>query len=357
VERYEGADIKLCSLEEGSMEMQSNLIDLNTAERVELRNVPGIGAKLADRIIAARPFYDLMDLKQVSGVGPALFEQLKTWVTVIPPARSLPPAEAEPFSTSPEDQPVLSGAPTMEGSQTEPEEAIIPEQPSQEAADFALEGQEIPGGTSQPLTDEAMHESGITESNEAAPESNVTESPASEVSEPVQPAIAPPAPPESPAITTPGQPAPGGISRPELYGVAAASGALSFILAVLFTLLFLGFINGGLLFAKPVEINRLASQVNTIDTQAKELSGEIDSLNSRLSAVEGLDGRVTSLEQDARQLRNDVDALSGSAAALGKRIDDLSFNVDGLITRTGRFQNFLDGLRNLLNNLNQLEVK
>jgi prefoldin subunit 5 len=96
--------------------------------------------------------------------------------------------------------------------------------------------------------------------------------------------------------------------------------------------------------------------VNTIDTQANSLRGDIDSLKTRVSTVEGLDERVNNVEQNAQQLRKDLDSLSASADTLGKRIDDLAFQTDALITRTTRFQSFLDGLRNLLGNLNPTEV-
>jgi prefoldin subunit 5 len=285
------------------MEIQLNLVDLNTAATIELRNVPGIGSKLADRIMAARPLSDLMDLRRISGVGPALFEQIKPYVTVLP--SELPASQEEQLP----DVPVPSDQPS---SASEPE-APIP-----------------------PLT--------------------VPAASAPDLAAPVQAAAAPPPPPANPEPANPAQPPNKGVTRAEMYGIAAASGVFAFILAVFFTIAFLGLINGGLRFVRLVEMNQLASQVNTIDTQATALSGEIDSLKTRLTTVEGLDGRVTSVEQDTRQLRKDVDTLSGSAQTLGKRIDDLSFQVDALVTRTGRFQSFLDSLRNLLNNLNQPEV-
>jgi len=48
-------------------------VDLNTASQEELENLPGVGLKLAERIIAARqqrPFTSLAALDQVPGIGP-----------------------------------------------------------------------------------------------------------------------------------------------------------------------------------------------------------------------------------------------------------------------------------------------
>ena len=337
------------------MDIQSNLVDLNTAERVELRNVPGIGSKLADRIIAARPLSDLTDLRRVGGVGPALFDQIKPYVTVIPPTTPASPAEVVSSITGSSSSQIP--APDQEPAQLMPHSENLPviHQAAEEPPLLASEAQVATEGTMHTPAEAAELQSVETAPGEPVPAS-VPAASGLETSVPSLPSTPPPTLPPNPDTTNPAQAPNKGVTRAEMYGIAAASGVFSFILAVFFTLVFLGLINGGLRFVRPVELNQLASQVNTIDTQANELSGEIDNLKTRITAVEGLDGRVTSVEQDTRQLRKDVDTLSGSAQALGKRIDDLSFQVDALVTRTGRFQSFLDSLRNLLNNLNQPEV-
>jgi competence ComEA-like helix-hairpin-helix protein len=59
-------------------------ININTATQAELEALPGVGPKLAQRIIIARkqkPFSSLADLDQVSGVGEKLLEKLRDRVT------------------------------------------------------------------------------------------------------------------------------------------------------------------------------------------------------------------------------------------------------------------------------------
>jgi len=62
------------------------LIDLNTGTQAELETLPGIGPVLAKRVISARPFVHLEDLKRVPGIGPILRERLlpKVMVQIAP---------------------------------------------------------------------------------------------------------------------------------------------------------------------------------------------------------------------------------------------------------------------------------
>lgn len=62
------------------------LVRINHAGLEELQALPGIGPELARRILYHRqvngPFRSLSELDQVSGIGPATIEQLRTRVTV-----------------------------------------------------------------------------------------------------------------------------------------------------------------------------------------------------------------------------------------------------------------------------------
>jgi competence ComEA-like helix-hairpin-helix protein len=61
------------------------LLDVNTASFEELQKLPGIGPKLAERIIAHRPYKTVADLDQVPGIGPATVKRLEPLVRAASP--------------------------------------------------------------------------------------------------------------------------------------------------------------------------------------------------------------------------------------------------------------------------------
>lgn len=61
-------------------------ININTATAAELDALPGIGLALAQRIVDYRTqngdFKTIEEIKKVRGIGDALFDQIKDWITV-----------------------------------------------------------------------------------------------------------------------------------------------------------------------------------------------------------------------------------------------------------------------------------
>src|SRR5205823_10429093 len=68
-------------------------IDVNRAAADELQKLPGIGPRLAQRILDERakaPFKSVDDLRRVSGIGPKTLEKLRAFVTVGAPPTDMP---------------------------------------------------------------------------------------------------------------------------------------------------------------------------------------------------------------------------------------------------------------------------
>lgn len=67
---------------------QQGLLDLNRATEQDFDALPGIGPKLAERIMAHRQsvggFHSLDELREVKGIGKKKFERIRPLVTVTP---------------------------------------------------------------------------------------------------------------------------------------------------------------------------------------------------------------------------------------------------------------------------------
>ena len=72
--------------EQGGEQSGSGLININTASRSELMEIPGIGESKADRIISYREnhgrFGSVEEIRNVSGIGSGIYEGLKDYITV-----------------------------------------------------------------------------------------------------------------------------------------------------------------------------------------------------------------------------------------------------------------------------------
>ncbi len=56
-------------------------INLNTATQAQIEGLPGVGPKMAARIIEARPLSSLKDLDAVKGIGPSMLKKLEPLVS------------------------------------------------------------------------------------------------------------------------------------------------------------------------------------------------------------------------------------------------------------------------------------
>lgn len=323
-------------------------INPNTADEGTLAQIPGLGGELANRIIHARPFESLEDLKRVNGIGPVLLESISSYLEFAPPI-------AEPVEAELEDVMDVEG----EGIDTEPEapplESEIPVEP-----DLATEDEQPPAIEEPELEMEAQ-----PEGEELPPELDVQpeiEPVKSQVEKPVEEPIPSP---ERTDITAPRptKPGPKLATRSQLLWVSFASGLLAFILAFATLLGVLAGINDGLRYASSAQIRSVSQELNVLSTQIDVLEGDMQGLRMRMDNLEGLSGRVDQVEEEIGQLTSDVDGLSAQVRRLNQQVDDfetrlaeLENQVGPLQEQSARFQNFFDGLRDLMENVFPSEV-
>lgn len=82
------AAMLLFAAQAGAKPKPRHPIDLNTATIDQLEELPGIGPKMAQRILDFReksgPFERVTDLRAIRGIGRKRFEKIRPYVTVTP---------------------------------------------------------------------------------------------------------------------------------------------------------------------------------------------------------------------------------------------------------------------------------
>jgi competence protein ComEA len=349
------------------MNDQTTPLDLNSASLDELAALPTITPVLAESIITARPFSTVDDLIEVKGIGPVTVERLRGLVLVSQPpaeeAQGTPPEEVEPSSEEGQLLEVDELPPDPSEIPVSGEEVLeeeIDEQPSED------EPQEI---TSDEEAVEVL-DGEIIEDDEAEEPTDGLEQVDVPDEEPI-PVVA--------QVVEELPPPPAYVTRSQAFWIALGGGLVSFVMAICFMSVLLLSINGGLHYAKSSDISRIQSELDIYSTNAEAFNDELQDLGTRIDALETLEGRISQVEQDVSQLETDfetmnsqievlqlqsentalqlddltttVDELALQVDDINQQLEEMTLQIDALLTITGRFTEFIDGLRDLLDNL------
>ncbi len=354
-------------------------IDINQAAVEELCTIKGVGASLADRIMAARPYETLDDLKRVKGVGDKLFMQMLPYLFIggqpadrmsesalleqpvmedkdgtQPEAAQAVQIEAEPYEIS-----VQETAPAERPTDEQVVETI--DQPDIKTAGKIAEIDEkepfiAVGETSQsvfyPVEDEPLAASAKSEqAKEQKPLQaiQVIERPRERQD-------------------TARQPAKPSLQRREMLTWLAGASLLSILLGVLLTLGILGIVNGSLRYPSmkqaQVEIAALQGQLDINGEQIADAQESITSLRTRMDTLETLSGRISTLETETADIRSELTETTGQMEEISGSLDEISDEIDMLIEEivkvkeaAGLFENFLQQLQALLNDIIPAEIE
>ena len=78
----------MVEIERAEPQTASFQVDVNKAQWPELATLPGVGRKLAERIVQSReqdgPYVGLDDLRRVRGIGPRTLETVRPYLRPMP---------------------------------------------------------------------------------------------------------------------------------------------------------------------------------------------------------------------------------------------------------------------------------
>lgn len=137
-------------------------------------------------------------------------------------------------------------------------------------------------------------------------------------------------------------------TRLETLWLVAGSAVASFLLSMILTLAILGGINGTLNFGRHQTVRQLETQVATVQQTLDSTTGSLESVSRRLEALEGLSGRMNTVEEQVSALSAEMDQALANVQSMQTALDSLEQETQALSQQVGRFDAFLEGLRQLL---------
>lgn len=322
---------------------ENQKINLNTATIDDLTTIPGIGEKMAERILAYRAkvgtIATIEELTNVPGISRKMFEKMAASVT-----------------TGTEETPVIEAV--MEDvieaeAEAEPvSELQEPEMPSVSDMENAVEDEYII------LEDDDTSEA-VAKLIPPKPSDAGTEKGPS----------AQPTPPKSAGVAVKAT-EPAGTKTPWLVLVAGILGGAA--LALLVMLL----VNGTLQVSSNAKVLEMNNQLSALEAKNKSLQNQISALQESLNAYADLNANLENSQAEILLLKQSRDALTEQTTALSDRtttlesrtaaaetrisnletttdaidahVADIDSAVAVLQTESGRFGSFLTGLGELL---------
>jgi len=282
-------------------------VDPNTADEQILQQLPGIGPALAKRILAARPFMDVDDMLRTPGLGRMNLERIKPFLIFTPGQF--------------EDHP-----------------------PQTEEAIEVAEGKESEEIMLNVISEESQEDGAITEKS-ARPDQSETKLLVPEKKAREQ------KPREETLPEKHQRPREKSINRAEMLWLMVGVGILAMIFSILINLAILAGINGTLDFNRLSAIQQLDADLDLLTANLETLDSDLEMLEQRVKPLEGLSGRMTTVEEQVGTLQGDMEQALSTVEGMQTELQRLSDETTRLTGRVGMFDSFLEGLNRLLGEL------
>lgn len=146
------------------------------------------------------------------------------------------------------------------------------------------------------------------------------------------------------------------LSRGQSLTLIFGVGIISIILSVITTLVIMVGINDTLNFNQLQSIQVLESNLVDLEGSIENIASGLDSLNQKVEPLEGLDSRVTDLDAQLGTIRSDVDQALLSLDSMQSELDFVQTETTRLSNQARRFNNFLDGLAELMRGISSPEI-
>ena len=332
---------------------KQSLMNINEASVEELTTLPGVGQSLAERITAARPYEYLEDLENVSGIGSNFVERLRPYV-------DLPLA---PTDGAVKESTMLAAETAQDVEEADPDDVVEVDEkePTMLAAESVKDNEEsAPDDGVETDADEiAPGESDLIdeEMKEIIPASDETPSEAPDESiEAAEGELTPDEEQVEIEEQVPPAPAPAGVSRSLVYGIAFIGFFFALVIAVALSVGIIASLNNGnLQYASANQATVLAAEIDQLGTSILTLQSDLDSLRVRVDNLEALGDRVGVLETSVGAIQEEVNTTTTLVEDLDQRVEGMQTEMDQVKGSVERFQVFFEGLRELLANVFTLE--
>ncbi len=305
-------------------------INPNTADLETLMQIPGVGQRLAERIIAARPFVTSKDLHNVKGIGPSSIKEILSYISLSSEVDEVIPSTDANESTTEE---------FFDVKDVDQEDELEPVQPEDVSSDI-VEFYESTASASDERPEASL------EPEEIVSEDADISSPAEEVS--------------FRQSTThngqePGKPEKR-LNQRQVIGWLVSGFLLALVFSVFLSLgILAGLNNGQLRYASPSEVSILVAESKILADRMKVLEADLQGMRTRIDEMEALSSGLGAVEKTAEELKMDLDESTSIISELTDEIGGMNAKIEDLVLKGERFDGFLEGLRSILENLPVLE--